>query len=157
ASMHPLLYPRSVAVIGAGIRPQSAGHEVLRNILDGGFTGTVHVVNPNRDTVLGVPSVPTARDLPAAPDLAIVAVPARQVPDVVLACGERGARGIVLLTAGFGEAGEAGGNQQQIVLRSARRYGMRLIGPNCLGLVNSDPAVRLNATFAPITLSPGGL
>ena len=157
ASMHPLLYPRSVAVIGAGIRPRSAGHEVLRNILDGGFTGTVHVVNPNRDTVLGVPSVPTARDLPTAPDLAIVAVPARQVPDVVLACGERGARGIVLLTAGFGEVGEAGGNQQQVVLRSARRYGMRLIGPNCLGLVNSDPAVRLNATFAPATLTPGGL
>ena len=157
ASMHPLLYPRSVAVIGAGIRPRSVGHEVLRNILDGGFTGTIHVVNPNRDSVLGVPSVPTARDLPTAPDLAIVAVPAAQVPDVVQACGERGVRGILLLTAGFGELGEAGESQQRAVLSSARRYGMRLIGPNCLGVVNPDPTVRLNATFAPVTLRPGGL
>jgi acyl-CoA synthetase (NDP forming)/RimJ/RimL family protein N-acetyltransferase len=157
ASMHPLLYPRSVAVIGAGNRPRSVGHEVLRNILDGGFTGTVHVVNPHRDAVLGVASVPSARDLPTAPDLAIIAVPAGQVPDVVLACGKRGARGIVLLTAGFGELGEAGESQQRVVLTAARQYSMRLIGPNCLGLVNPDPTVRLNATFAPVTLRPGGL
>ncbi len=157
ASMHPLLYPRSVAVIGAGTRPRSVGHEVLRNILGGGFTGSIDVVNPHRNSVLGVASVPSARDLPTAPDLAIVAVPAVQVPDVVEACGERGARGIVLLTAGFGELGEAGESQQRAVLSAARRYGMRLIGPNCLGLVNPDPAVRLNATFAPVTLRPGGL
>ena len=157
ASMHPLLYPRSVAVIGAGIRPRSVGHEVLRNILDGGFTGTIYVVNPHRDSVLGVPSVPSARDLPTAPDLAIVAVPAAQVPDVVEACGERGTRGILLLTAGFGELGEAGESQQRAVLSAARRYGMRLIGPNCLGLLNPDPTVRLNATFAPVPLRPGGL
>jgi acyl-CoA synthetase (NDP forming)/GNAT superfamily N-acetyltransferase len=157
ASLHPLLCPHSVAVIGAGTRPRSVGHEVLRNILDGGFTGTIDVVNPHRDSVLGVPSVPSARDLPTAPDLAIVAVPAAQVLDVIMACGERGARGILLLTAGFGELGEAGETQQRAVLRAARRYGMRLIGPNCLGLVNPDPAVRLNATFAPVTLRAGGL
>jgi acetyl coenzyme A synthetase (ADP forming)-like protein len=156
-SMHPLLYPRSIAVIGAGTRPQSVGHEVLRNILDGGFAGSIHVVNPHRDSVLGVPSVPSARDLPTAPDLAIVAVPATQVLDAVEACGERGVRGIVLLTAGFGELGAAGESQQRAVLSCARRYGMRLIGPNCLGLVNPDPAVRLNATFAPVTLRAGGL
>lgn len=157
ASMRPLLCPRSLAVIGAGTRPRSVGHEVLRNILDGGFTGTIHVVNPHRDSVLGVASVPSARDLPTAPHLAIVAVPAAQVPDVVEACGERGARGVVLLTAGFGELGEAGESQQRAVLSAARRYGMRLIGPNCLGLVNPDPTVRLNATFAPVTLRLGSL
>jgi acyl-CoA synthetase (NDP forming)/RimJ/RimL family protein N-acetyltransferase len=157
ASMHPLLYPRSVAVIGAGTRPRSVGHEVLRNILDGGFNGSIRVVNPHRDSVLGVASVPSALDLPTAPDLAIVAVPAAQVLDVVEACGARGVRGIVLLTAGFGELGEAGESQQRAVLAAARRLGMRLIGPNCLGLVNPDPTVRLNATFAPVTLRPGGL
>ena len=157
ASLRPLLAPRSVAVIGASVRPRAVGHEVLRNILEGGFAGTVHVVNPKHDAVLGVPSVPSALDLPVAPDLAIVAVPAAQVLDVVRACGERGTRGVVLLTAGFGETGQAGQALQQEIVAAARRHGMRLIGPNCLGLVNTDPAVRLNATFAPLPMQPGNL
>ena len=157
ASMRPLLAPRSVAVIGAGARPRSVGHEVLRNILDGGFTGAVHVVNPKHDRVLGVPSVPSPLELPVAVDLAVVAVPAASVLEVVRACGERGTRGVLLLTAGFGETGDAGKTLQHEVLATARRYGMRLIGPNCLGLVNTDPAVRLNATFAPLSMRPGTL
>ena len=157
ASLRPLLAPASVAVIGAGVRPRSVGHEVLRNILDGGFTGTVHVVNPNHDAVLGIASVASPLDLPVAPDLAIVAVPAANVLDVVEACGARGARGVLLLTAGFGETGDAGRILQHQVLAAARLHGMRLIGPNCLGLVNTDPAVRLNATFAPLTIQPGNL
>ena len=157
ASLRPVLAPRSVAVVGASDRPRSVGHEVLRNILDGGFTGTVHVVNPHHDVVLGVPSVASAAELPAAPDLAIVAVPAAAVADVVRACGKRGARGVLLLSSGFGEVGTAGKAQQDEVLAIARRYGMRLVGPNCLGVLNTDPSVRLNATFAPLPMQPGGL
>jgi acyl-CoA synthetase (NDP forming)/GNAT superfamily N-acetyltransferase len=157
ASIRPLLAPRSVAVIGAGTRPRSIGHEVLRNILEGGFAGSVHVVNPRHDVVLGVRSVPSPRDLPVAPDLAIVVVPAADVPQVVRACGERGARGILLVSAGFGEIGDAGMTLQHEVLATARGHGMRLIGPNCLGLVNTDPAVSLNATFAPLSMRPGNL
>jgi acyl-CoA synthetase (NDP forming)/GNAT superfamily N-acetyltransferase len=155
ASLRLLLAPGSVAVIGAGARPRSVGHEVLRNILDGGFTGAVYVVNPKHDAVLGVPSVASPLDLPVAPDLAVVAVPAADVLEVVRACGVRGARGVLLVAAGFGESGDAGEVLQHEVLAAARGHGMRLIGPNCLGLVNTDPAVRLNATFASLSTEPG--
>lgn len=157
ASLRPILAPHSVAVVGAGIKPNTVGHEVLRNIRDAGFTGELYVVNPNHDRVLGMVSYPSVRDLPAAPDLAIVAVPAALVLSVVEACGGRGTRGILLLTAGFGEIGNEGAALQHDVLRAVRRHGMRMIGPNCLGLVNTDPAVRLNATFGPMPMLPGNL
>jgi len=157
ASLQPLLTPRSIAVVGASDRVGSVGHQVLCNILAGGFTGTVHVVNPRHASVLGVASVPSPAELPVAPDLAVVAVPAVHVPSVVRACGERGARAVVLLTAGFGEAGAAGKELQDEVLAIARKYGMRLVGPNCVGVVNTDPAVRLNATFAVLPIQPGEL
>src|SRR6266536_21726 len=123
ASMRAVLAPRSVAVVGASGRPRAVGHEVLRNLLDGGFTGTVYAVNPKHDSVLGVPAVPSPAELPEAPDLAVVAVPAAQVLDVLRACGERGTRAIVLLSAGFGEIGAAGRAHQREVLAVARRYG----------------------------------
>lgn len=157
ASLRPLLAPRSVVVIGAGAQPKSVGHEVLRNILAGGYTGGVYVVNPKHASVLGVTAVATARDLPVAPELAIVAVPAAAVLDVVRDCGQRGAHGILLLTAGFAEIGDSGERLQRAVIDLARRYGMRLIGPNCLGLLNTDPSVRLNATFAALSMRPGAL
>ena len=157
ASLRPLLAPGSVAVIGASARPRAVGHEVLRHILDGGFAGSVYAVNPKHDSVLGVPCVASAQELPVAVDLALVAVPALSVPDVVDACGKRGVRGVVLLTAGFGETGAAGQALQREVLAIARSHGMRMIGPNCLGVLNSDPAVRLNATFAALPMRPGRL
>jgi acetyl coenzyme A synthetase (ADP forming)-like protein len=157
ASLRPLLAPKSVAIIGAGSRPKSVGHQVLRNILDGGYTGRVYVVNPRHDAVLGIASVPSAIDLPIAPDLAIVAVPASHLLEVVRDCGQRGVRGVLVLTAGFGETGEAGRALQDEAVFLSRRYGMRLIGPNCLGVLNTDPAVRLNATFAPLPMNEGGL
>jgi acyl-CoA synthetase (NDP forming) len=157
ASLSPLLKPRSIAVVGASDRDGSVGHQVLCNILEGGFTGTVQAVNPHHDTVLGVPSVPSPGDLPEAPDLAVIAVPAAQVPGVVRACGERGARSVLLLSSGFGEAGDAGKELQDEVLAIAREYGMRLVGPNCVGVVNTDPDVRLDATFAVLPMQPGQL
>jgi acetyl coenzyme A synthetase (ADP forming)-like protein len=156
-SLRFLLAPRSVAVVGASNRRGAVGHEVLRNILDGGFTGQVFAVNPNQQYVQGVQCVPSADKLPIAPDLAIIAVPAEHVPDVVRACGERGVRGLLLLTAGFSETGADGRDKQAEITALAHRYGMRLIGPNCLGVLNTDPAVRLNATFAGMSMRPGAL
>jgi predicted CoA-binding protein len=124
ASLRHVLSPASVAVVGAGIHPASVGHQVLRNILAAGFTGTVHAVNPHHDSVLGVPCMPTAAQLPDAVHLAIVAVPAAQVPTVVQDCGERNVRAVLVLTAGFGETGAAGMALQHRVVRIARRYGI---------------------------------
>ncbi len=157
ASLRHVLTPASVAVIGASARPGAVGHQVLRNILAGGFTGTVHAVNPHHDTILGVPCVPTPAQLPDEVDLAIIAVSAAQVAAVMQACGERKVRAALVLTAGFAETGDAGLALQHRVVGIARYYGMRVVGPNCLGLVNTDPAVRLNATFADLPMEPGGL
>lgn len=157
ASLRPMLAPHSIVVIGAGDRPRSVGHEVLANIQSGGYSGDLAVVNPHHNRVLGVPSVPSVLDLPFTPELAVVAVPAAAVLETVTQCGVRGVKGVLLLSAGFGETGEEGRQVEDAVVMAARRHGMRLIGPNCLGLVNTDPAVGLDATFARITLAPGCL
>ena len=147
ASLRYVLAPRSVVVIGAGVRTKSVGHQVLRNLIAGGYTGSVYVVNAHRDQVLGVQSSKTVGELAAPPDLAVVAVPPDQVPAVLRSCGERGVHGVVLLTAGFAECGTRGSVRQKEMVAIVRRYGMRLIGPNCLGMLNTDPAVRLNVTL----------
>ena len=157
ASLRPLLDPRSIVVVGAGRRPGSVGHEVLRNVLKGGFRGPVYVVNPNASSVLDVPSFASPLDLPEPPDLAVIALPAERVADAVRACGERGCRAAVLLGGGFGEAGPDGAARQDEVVAIARRYGLRLVGPNCLGVANTDPDVRLDATFAVLSNRPGSL
>ncbi len=157
ASLIPLLAPRSIAVIGASNRVGSVGHQVLGNIVRGGFTGALNAVNPHHTSILGVPSVRSPAELPVAPDLAIIAVPAVSVAAVVRACGQRGARAVLLLSAGFGEAGGRGRAMQDEVLAIAREYSMRLVGPNCVGVVNTDPAVRLDATFAVLPKQGGSL
>ncbi len=157
ASLAPLLAPRSLVVIGAGRRARTVGHELLRNVLAGGYTGDVYVVNRHGGVIEGRPVHERVADLPEPVDLAIIAVPAADVLEVVQDCGRRGVRSIVLVTAGFGELGGEGRNNQDAILAAARRFGMRLVGPNCLGVVNTDPAVRLNATFAPLPGLPGAL
>lgn len=157
ASMQRMTSPRSVVVIGAGRTPGRVGHEVLRNLLDGGFTGEVFVVNPNADTVCGVPTYASIADVPGPVDLAVVAVPAQHVSQVIDDCGEAGVRGAVILTSGMGEVGtDAKLAEHELVLR-ARRHGMRVIGPNCLGILNTDTDIRLNATFGDVTATPGPL
>ncbi|HTZ43465.1 MAG TPA: GNAT family N-acetyltransferase, partial [Jatrophihabitans sp.] len=157
ASLRPLLEPGSIAVIGAGSRDRSVGREVLRNLIGGGFRGEVYVVNPRHRQVLGVPSVRSATELPVAVDLAVIAVPAAQVVPAVVDCGRRGVRAVVVVSSGFGELGPGGRLQQDQLVAAVREQGLRLVGPNCLGLINTDPQVRLNATFAPLRVSPGGL
>lgn len=148
-----VLTPRSVAVIGASRDPGSIGHRLLLNVLGGGFAGPVFAVNPRADAVAEVPAYASVGDIPEEVDLAIVAVPAAAVPAVVDACGEKGVRGVVVVSAGFSEIGPEGAALEREVLRRVRRWGMRLVGPNCLGVLNT--AVGLNATFAPARPSPG--
>jgi acyl-CoA synthetase (NDP forming)/RimJ/RimL family protein N-acetyltransferase len=157
ASLRPLLAPAVVAVVGAGRQPGGIGHEVLRALVEYSFTGRVYAVNPRAQSIAGVPSYPTLAAIPEQVDLAVVAVPAVAVADVIADAGAAGVRAAVILSAGFGEAGGAGPAAQRDLVRQARAHGIRLVGPNCLGILNTDPEVRLAATFAPILPSPGGL
>ncbi|WP_372410108.1 GNAT family N-acetyltransferase [Streptomyces luteireticuli] len=160
-SVQRLLAPGSVAVVGTGRAPDGLGRTVLRNLLAGGFTGRVHAVNrafPDGLTRLDPEGVPAARSLRAIDgpvDLAVVAVPAAEVPSVVADCGEHGVQGLVVLSAGFAESGPEGRDRQRELVRRARSYGMRIIGPNSFGLVNTAAGVRLNASLAPELPAPG--
>ena len=155
ASVRPMLAPTSVAVVGAGKGRGGLGAEVFRNLLDNGFRGAVHPVNHDADLVEGIPAFRSVLDLPEPVDLAVIATPAEHVPGIVEECGERGVRSVVVLSAGFSESGPAGTELEQASVDAARRHGLRLLGPNCLGLINTDPAVRLDATLAP-AMPPAG-
>ncbi|UGQ13872.1 bifunctional GNAT family N-acetyltransferase/acetate--CoA ligase family protein [Yinghuangia sp. ASG 101] len=147
-----LLNPRSVAVIGAGRREGTVGNTLLRDLAASGFTGPVYAVNPaaGNTPVEGVPAYPTVADIPGEVDLAIVAVPAPEVQRVVEDCGRHGVHGLVVVSSGFAETGDPEGRERQRrLVRTARSHGMRVIGPNCLGLLNTDPAVSVNASLAP--------
>lgn len=146
-SVRRLLAPRSIAVIGAGRRAGTIGHEVFRNLLTGEFTGAVYPVNPHAATVASVRAYPTILDVPDDVDLAVVTVPAGLVTNVVHECAAKGVHGLIVISAGFAETGSAEVEQQLVEL--ARRHGMRLVGPNGMGVVNTDPDVSMNATFAP--------
>ncbi|MEU8006051.1 GNAT family N-acetyltransferase [Catellatospora sp. NPDC049111] len=157
-SLRRLLAPASVAVVGAGRAPGGVGHEVLANIVRGGFTGRVYAVNPHADHIAGVPSFAGVGDIGEPVDLVVVAVPAATVEQVLADAAAAGAGGAVILSAGFAEAGPAGAALQRHLVRIARDHDMRIIGPNCLGVANTDPGVSLNATFAAgAAATPGGL
>ncbi|PJN38301.1 acyl-CoA synthetase [Streptomyces sp. CB02959] len=154
-SVQRLLAPGSIAVIGTGRAPGGIGRTALRNILDAGFTGRVHAVNHafpedlRRLEPEGVPAARSVREIPDPVDLAVIAVPPAGVPDVVRDCGEHGVQGVLVLSSGYAEAGPDGRERQRDLLRQARSYGMRLIGPNAFGLINTTPDVRLNASLTP--------
>ncbi|MFD9050927.1 bifunctional acetate--CoA ligase family protein/GNAT family N-acetyltransferase [Streptomyces zaomyceticus] len=154
-SVQRLLTPRSVAVVGAGRAPGGVGRTVLRNLLGAGYTGRVYAVNAalgESDGAVefdGVPAHPSVGAIGEPVDLAIVAVPAERVPEAVADCGEHGVRGLVVLSAGYAESGADGRERQRQLVRQARSYGMRIIGPNAFGIINTTPDVRLNASLAP--------
>jgi len=156
-SLRRLLHPRSVVVVGAGRRPGSVGGRLLQDLVDGGFTGAVHVVHPEADVVRGVPAVRSTADVPGPVDLAVLAVPAEAVAQVVADCARLDVKGLVVVSSGFAETGEEGLARQRELLRLARLHGMRLVGPTSFGVINTDPAVRLNASLAPVVPPPGGL
>ncbi|MET8796538.1 GNAT family N-acetyltransferase [Nocardia sp. NPDC004568] len=152
-SVGNLLAPRSVAVIGATPSTGRVGGVVLANLLDGTFQGAVYPVNPERRSVRGVHAYPTVRDIPDEVDLAVVAVPAAAIGSVLDDCMAKGVKGLLVLSAGFGETGEQGRSAEAELVAAARKHGMRVVGPSALGIANTDPAVGLNATLA--TLLPG--
>ncbi|MEU0244097.1 GNAT family N-acetyltransferase [Streptomyces sp. NPDC006235] len=158
-SVQRLLAPGSVAVIGAGRTPAGVGRSVLGNIRDAGYTGRLYAVNkalPEGQKELdGVPAHRSVRDIDGPVDLAVVAVPADHVPEVVTECGEHGVQGLVVVSAGYAESGTEGRERQRELVRQARTYGMRIIGPNAFGIINTSPRVRLNASLAPETPRPG--
>ncbi|GAA2487965.1 hypothetical protein GCM10010393_19190 [Streptomyces gobitricini] len=158
-SVQRLLAPGSVAVIGAGRTPGGVGRTVLRNLLDAGYKGRAYAVNralPDTTTSLdGVPAFRSVADIGEPVDLAVVAVPAERVPEVVADCGEHDVQGLVVLTAGYAEQGAEGRARQRELVRQARSYGMRIIGPNAFGIINTASGVRLNASLAPHPPVPG--
>jgi len=150
-----LFAPASIAVVGASNRPGSVGASLFRNLLGAGFQGVVYPVNPSWKSVSGVRCYPTVADLPEPPDLAVVIVPADRVEPVVDELGRRGTRGAIVISAGFREIGGEGVAREERLVATARRHGLALVGPNCFGVLNTDPAVSLNATFSQ-TLPPRG-
>lgn len=152
-SVQRLLAPGSVAVIGTGRTPGGVGRTVLRNLLDAGFTGRTYAVNRAFDeglaTLDGVPAHRSLGEIDEQVDLAVIAVPAHRVPEAVADCGEHGVQGLVVLSAGYAERGSAGRELQRELVRQARSYGMRIIGPNAFGIINTAESVRLNASLAP--------
>ena len=149
-SIARLLTPSSVAVVGASNDEGKIGNALLRNLLDYGFSGPVYPVNPGARHVRGVPAYADIESIPEDLDLAVLAVPADEVAGVVEGCRRKRVKGLVVVSGGFGETGTAGREAQRKLVAAARASGMRVVGPNCLGIVNTDPEVRLNASLAPM-------
>src|SRR6266508_1361757 len=149
AALRRVLAPRSVAVIGASRRRGTVGGELFHNLRAAGFTGPVYPVNSGATVVQSVSAYPSIRKVPGPVDLAVLAVPAAAVVPVARACAAKGVGALVVLPAGFAESGPEGVERQRDLLAVCRQAGMRLVGPNCLGVINTNPAVRLDATFGP--------
>ncbi|MFE9904867.1 bifunctional acetate--CoA ligase family protein/GNAT family N-acetyltransferase [Streptomyces achromogenes] len=158
-SVRRLLAPGSVAVVGVGRAPGGVGRGILGNIREAGYEGPLHAVNKafpeDLKEIDGVPAYRSVRDIDGHVDLAVVAVPAEHVPAVVAECGEHGVQGLVVLSAGYAESGPEGRERQRALVRAARAHGMRLIGPNAFGIINTAEDVRLNASLAPEPPRPG--
>jgi acetate---CoA ligase (ADP-forming) len=149
ASIRPLFHPTSVAVIGASRNPSSIGYRIL-HALHERYRGKLFAINPKAKEIDSVPCFASVSDVPQNIDLAVISVPSELVLQVVDECAEKGVRALVVITAGFAEVGKQGKELQKQLLEKVRGYGMRMVGPNCMGLINTDPSICLNASFSPI-------
>jgi acetate---CoA ligase (ADP-forming) len=157
AAVEHVLRPSSIVVVGGSRQRGTVGGEVLHNLVSGGFAGPLYAVNPHAGEIDGVRIYGSLNELPEPVEMAVIAVPAADVVETARACGKLGVRALVILSAGFAEVGEAGVARQRELLAVCRAAGMRVVGPNCLGVLNTDPAISMNATFAPGTLPAGTL
>ncbi len=149
SSLDALFAPRSVAIIGASSKRGSLGREILHNMIEYEFNGTIFPVNPHAKFIHSIKCYPAIEAVPDEVDLAVVVVPAGAVLDIARQCGRKGVKGLVVISAGFKETGAEGAERERELVQTVRDHGMRLIGPNCMGVFSTHPAVRLNATFAP--------
>jgi acetyl coenzyme A synthetase (ADP forming)-like protein len=156
-SVRALLRPRSVAVVGASRKAGSIGAALVANLKEFGFRGEIHPVNPGATEIAGLRAYRTLSEIPGQVDMAVVAAPAPAVESVVAECARIGVRGVVVISAGFAEVSEEGRAAQARMRDLARAAGMRLVGPNCMGVLNTDPEVRMHATFAPLQPVPGNV
>ncbi len=156
-SLKSILEPRSIAVIGASRRHDTIGYAILDSLLRDDYAGAVYPVNPHADVVHSMRAYPSIGAVPVPVDLAVIVVPKEHVLDVAASCGEAGVKGLVVISAGFREVGGEGVRREHELLECVRRYGMRMVGPNCMGVLNTDPSVSMNATFAPTTPPTGNV
>lgn len=157
AGLRAVLHPRSVAVIGASRDPGSIGHLVMHSIMQGDFTGVVYPVNPRAEAIMAVKAYPSVLDIPSQVDMALVVVPAGLVVGVADECGRKGVRALIVISDGFRETGAKGAMREQELRLVTLGHGMRLVGPNCMGVINTDPAVSLNATFSRVPPRAGNI
>jgi len=150
SSLEPLFRPRSIAVIGASRRRDSIGGAILHNLTLEPFQGPVYAINHRATHIQAFPAYPSIEAVPGEVDLAVIVIPAAGVLEAVEACGKKGVKALIVISAGFKEVGAEGAKLEVALRETARRYKMRLVGPNCLGVLNTDPAVMMNATFAPV-------
>ncbi|HYJ69235.1 MAG TPA: GNAT family N-acetyltransferase [Nocardioidaceae bacterium] len=150
ASVARIFHVGSVAIVGASRRQDTIGQVLVRNLVLGGFSGGVYAVNPQAEAVSGLPAYPSVQAIPGSVELAVIAVPAESVADVVLDCAAKGVHTLVVISSGFAETGEEGRKAQRRLLGLARSYGLRLVGPNCLGVINTAAGVSLNASLSPL-------
>ena len=148
-ALDPILKPKTIAVIGASRSRDTIGHEILANLISRGFTGAVYPVNPHAHAIHSVRAYPSIGAVPEPVDLAIIVVPKQAVIPSAEECGQNGVKGLVVISAGFREVGTEGAERERELVKVCRRYGMRMIGPNCMGVLNANPEFSMNATFAP--------
>ena len=157
ADLKKFFAPRSIAVIGASSRSGSVGQAVFANILQHGYTGVLYPVNTRANSIMSVKAYTSVLAIPEEVDLAVIIVPRDTVSQVLAECGQKGIKGVIIITAGFKELGGEGVAQEEEVRETAKKFGVRLLGPNCLGIINTDPQVSLNASFAHLTPQPGNI
>jgi acetyltransferase len=150
-----ILSPKTIAVIGATERKRSVGRTVMQNLLSGGFPGKIYPVNPIQETILGLHAYPNVAALPEKPDLAVIITPPKTVPGIIKECAQAGIPGVIIISAGFKEIGAEGAALEQQVLAEAKRGNIRIVGPNCLGVM--VPGAKFNATFAADMAKPGSV
>lgn len=154
-SLDALFRPRSVAIVGASRQARTIGNTLVANLVGHGYAGTAFPVNPAATSVCSVKCYPDVEAIPDPVDLAVIAVPAARVAAAVEGCARKGVRGVCVISAGFREVGPAGAEAERRLAQACRQHGMRMVGPNCMGLMNAEPGVRMNATFATTFPRPG--
>ncbi len=157
SSLDPVFFPKSIAVIGASRSKEKVGYAIMHNLVVNEFQGTIYPVNPSAESVHSVKCYPSISKVPDKVDLAIIVVPASKTLDVVEECGKKGVKGLVVITAGFKETGGDGEDLEKELVSIVKKYGMRMIGPNCMGIINANPEVQMDATFAPTPPLPGSV